>query len=383
MPSLQKENSNPNALISDTLIFPKKLRKLKKVANFYIHQIKDPRFQQGMENLRLLLERVPYVYISTHESPDADGLGSEIGLALGLESLGIPLKIVNPGKVPKQFGFINQNGELNHAHLTQKWEHIDESVLLLLDSNTFKRTGRIYREIQQRLPRLFIIDHHTADNKLLNNHLIYTPGSSTGELIFQVLKYLGCTITEHIAKALYAAILFDTGSFRYPNTSPLTHRIIANLLQFNINPREIYEKIFKNYQPNRIALIGRIIQDIRFELDGMLAIQEIKFKDISRSGASEEDTFEIVNIPLEFSGVSGSVLFREKEDGTYKVSLRSTGKIDVAAISGKFNGGGHKNAAGATLQDENKIGELIGCFKKEILKRHPIRKRKAGKDSKK
>lgn len=351
---------------------PKQVRKLKAINNSAAFQSYDPILQRGLENLHFFLENTPRIFLTTHEYPDADGLGSQLALYYGLKKLNIPVEITNCDASPEKYCFFDPENILIGLPNDYQWPDLSQSGMVLLDTNNFTRTKRIFRESFGQLQRLFIVDHHTCEDFFLTNNLIYTKSSSTGELVYYALAYLGVGLDEKIAGALYTAILSDTGSFRYPNTTKFTHQIAAHLLEYTINPREMYANIFQNFRPGRVTLMGPVLQSLKLWSDNRLAELFISQSEMKQYRVQTEDTDNIVNLPLQYDGIRGCLLFREEPDGRIKVSMRSHGLIDVAEIAHHFHGGGHRNAAGTKVDTQAEMKNIREMFIQAIMNEKKI-----------
>jgi phosphoesterase RecJ-like protein len=322
--------------------------------------------EAGFERFRSFVHEVKYIYLTTHEYPDADGLGSQIALYHALRKMDCQVAVANPDAMPTKYHFLDEEGTIQALPQDHQWPELEQTGILLLDTNNFPRTKHIYEQTRDKIKRLFIIDHHTCSDEVKQKNLIDTERSSTGELIFLLLHYLEVPLDDTMARALYTSILSDTGSFRYPNTKPITHWILAHLLRYNLDPHGMYANIFQNYRPGRVLLMGPVLERIRFSPDNQLAVIYIKKEEMAQFQVFAEDTDNIVNFPLEFQEVRGCLFFREEQDGLIKVSMRSQGNIDVAQIAHRFSGGGHKNAAGTKVQSQEEMDTLYQLFLQAI-----------------
>lgn len=348
----------------DNKIFPKKLRSIETARN--PEALVPTQMLRGLTILKNLLERINRIYLTTHEYPDPDGLGSEIGLYYILKQMGIEVFFANPEPSPEKYDFLDPENILNPIQEDFTWKELSTSLIILLDSNSFDRTGWLYRKMAAKIPRIFIIDHHTCSSELISKNLVYQEISSTGELIYNIGRYFNITLNDNIARAIYAAIVSDTGGFRYPSTSAKTHEIAADLIKKNVDSNEVYSRIFLNFRPGRVLLMSPALQSLKLKFNNRLAVIDIKKEDLKRFNVNAEDTDNIVNIPLQYEGIDVCLFFREEDDGQIKVSIRSNSDIDVASIARLFNGGGHKNAAGTKIKTKKEKKLLIDTIGKEF-----------------
>ena len=196
------------------------------------------------------------------------------------------------------------------------------------------------------------IDHHPDPEAFADLYIIDEQATSTGEIVFKLLKYLGGNaVTPPIAEALYAAIMTDTGSFRFPKTNPETHRIAAELLECGADPTSIYQKIFEEGPASKLKLLGRALDSLSILHHGAVATMTLRRKDFTETLTSEEDTDNMVNYAMSIGGVKVGLMFIELKEGV-KVSFRSKGMIPINKLAKEFGGNGHLNAAGARIYND-------------------------------
>jgi phosphoesterase RecJ-like protein len=174
--------------------------------------------------------------------------------------------------------------------------------------------------------------------------------SATGELIFQLAVANGWPLTQPAARALYVAILTDTGAFRFSNTRPAVLRTAAALLETGLDPEQIYLDVYANASEGRARLLAETLQTLVVEPERGLAWVTVPPGALERLGATADDLDGIVEVPRSISGIRMALLFREIAAGRVKVSLRSVGAVDVAAFSRPFGGGGHTKASGLSME---------------------------------
>jgi phosphoesterase RecJ-like protein len=193
------------------------------------------------------------------------------------------------------------------------------------------------------------IDHHQDPEDFVNHFFGGTNYSATGEIIFDFIEQTKIVeFDKRIAELLYAAIMTDTGSFRFERTSPKIHRIAARLLEYDVNPTEIYDKIYNQFLFGRVKLLGETLSTIQIDSTKQIAYMEITKADLERNLATEADIDGFVNYCLSIKDIKIGILFYELKDGI-KISFRSKGEIPVNKLAYEFNGGGHMNASGARL----------------------------------
>lgn len=290
------------------------------------------------------------VCLTTHVNPDGDGLGSEVGLLHLLRARGIECSITNPTATPNRFDFLFEG--LDGADRTQ--EAIKElrraDLIVVLDISDLGRLGMLAETVRTRGVPVACIDHHVSDGVLPDGPRYLDPtASATGELVYEVATANGWPITAPAAKALYVALLTDTGGFRFSNTRPRTLRIAADLLETGLDPEQIYLDVYANAPEGRPRLFGEVLQTLVVEPEYGMAWVTVPPGAIERHGVSSDDLDGVVEFPRSIEGVRLALLFREASQGRIKVSLRSVGGVDVAAFANRFGGGGHAKAAGLAL----------------------------------
>ncbi len=286
--------------------------------------------------------------ISGHINPEGDSLGSCLALALGLKKLGKNnICVLSRDPVPEILKF------LPHSKIvTQKPPKKEFDVFFMIDCNEPARTG--LNNI--RAKKTAVIDHHvlsakegkSAFHKSLAASIIDPGAAAAGVLIYKVLTALKVPIDNNIATNLYAAILVDTGGFRYSNASPESLMIASHLVQAGANPRNISKEIYESSPSNGIRLLGLSLSTLE-KKDGIAWISTTKAM-FKKTGTTSEDCEDFVDYPRKIKGIEVAVSFRQEKEKLYKISLRSKGKVDVQKIAKIFGGGGHAPAAGCAVK---------------------------------
>lgn len=288
-----------------------------------------------------LIENKQKFAITTHVRPDGDGVGSSLGLCWLLRSLGKSAEVVVRDDVPPAYG------TLPGAVDIRKLPKIDSEydAVFVIECSDVDRPGIIDLDRQFTVN----IDHHSTCEHFGTINWIDPTASAVGEMIYNLCKAIGGRITREIAECLYMALVTDTGSFHFPNTTERTLKVASELVRAGVKPAEISEAVYNNYPWSRIELMRRVLNTVQRDPSGRVAWmrQTLEMKQVS--GAIDGDNNGFVNMPLAARDVVGTVYMREVGAGQYRVSLRSKGDINVAKIAEKFGGGGHKNAAGLNV----------------------------------
>jgi bifunctional oligoribonuclease and PAP phosphatase NrnA len=290
------------------------------------------------------------VCLTTHVNPDGDGLGSEAGLAHLLRGQGIEAVVTNPTPTPPRFAFLFDD----LAGVDRSAEAVRElrraQAIVVLDIADLGRLGMLGDTVRARGVPVACVDHHVGAGVLPDGPRYLDAGAAaTGELVFEIAVANGWTLTREAARGLYVAILTDTGGFRFSNTRPRTLRVAAELLETGVDPEQIYLEVYARAPEGRPRLFAEALQTLVVEPEYGLAWVTVPPGAIERLGVSSDDLEGVVEFPRSIEGVRMALLFREVSQGRVKVSLRSVGKVDVAAFAKAFGGGGHTKAAGLAI----------------------------------
>ncbi|MEI6847456.1 MAG: bifunctional oligoribonuclease/PAP phosphatase NrnA [Chlorobiaceae bacterium] len=303
-----------------------------------------------------------HIVITTHENSDGDGLGSEVALALVLTSFGKEVSIVNPTDVPPNYQFLKQLYPINLFNARDE-DAIQAlslcDVLVLLDANLHDRMGSLWPHVSfsKELGSLKIvcIDHHLDPDDFTDVMACESYASSTGELIYDLIyafqERLDCELfTPDIAEALYTSVMTDTGSFRFPKTTPYVYRLAGDLVSKGADASKIYDRIYNSLTCNALKLLGAALSAIDILDNGSISWLFISQDMIKSTGSKLFDTDLIIRYLLSVPTVRIAVLLVEMQDGRTKASFRSRGNIYVNKLAKKYGGGGHMNAAGCLFQ---------------------------------
>lgn len=289
------------------------------------------------------------VALSTHMNADGDGCGSETALARLLIERGMQVRIVNPTPWPAMFEFLLGDGVVDmSASGASALAGVD--VLIVLDVSDVKRLGALTDTVRAMTAPKLVIDHHIATDEPAGSLVLAdTTACATGELVFDLACELGMQITEPVAKALYAAILTDTGGFRFSNTSPRCHAIAAHLLAAGVDAEEMYRQIYASVPVGRLQLLRDALDTLELDEQKGITWISVPAGALERYDLTSEDLDGIVEHARSISGTRLALFFRDLGHGKVKVSFRSTGDVDVNRFARNFGGGGHAKASGALI----------------------------------
>lgn len=302
--------------------------------------------------LRETLSRFTDFVLTTHVNPDADALGSEMALYHYLVQHGKHVRIINYSETPYYLHFLDTQSIAEKYNSKIHDDFIASSeCLIFLDLNIPNRTVKMETALMRSPAFKVCIDHHTNPSDSFNLIITDTCYSSTGELLYDFL-FEECSepITLQYANPLYAAIMTDTGSFRFDRTTPRVHRIAAMLLEAGVQPNIVYDHIYDQSKLSKIHLLAEALQSIQLYSEGSVAVITIPYDKLLHTQALETDTDGFVNYCMSVEGVKIGMLFLELLEG-FKVSFRSKGLIPVNQLAAEFGGGGHRNASGLRIRD--------------------------------
>ncbi len=302
-----------------------------------------------------LLSQAGGVAIFPHVSADGDAIGSSLALAMALKKAGKDVVVYMEENIPAVYRF------LPGTELTRFYDPSDEvmDINLALDTGDVDRLGN-RGEAFFNAPCTINIDHHVTNTKFaLLNH-VDEVSASTGEIVYTLLKKLKLNIDTDMATCLYTAVATDTGGFKYSNTTAETHRIASELVSTGIDIAELSQRIFDNTTYPKLKLTQKAIELLEFYENNRLAVVALSRADLLSMGASDEDCDGIVNIGRSVEGVEVSLLVKEKNAEEVRVNLRSKNYVDVSEVAAAFGGGGHKRAAGCTVNGTlQQVRELL------------------------
>ncbi len=323
--------------------------------------------QNRWEPVNRFLQNKKNILITTHLNPDGDALGSEIALAHYLQQIGISFRIINADPTPSCFGFLDaQNwiAQFDSAQHSELFAAFDGGIIL--DVSDFERLGDMQDIVKTAAFPIACIDHHLAAAQVSAVQVVDEQCSSTGELIYDLLAVNNADFTREIVDALYTCILTDTGSFRYSNTTPQTHKIAADLLDRGARFQFIFSRLYESDSKSRLWLKGRLLADMHFEYHDKFAWFVLSQDLLKETGANIWEAEGFSELPRTVESVEISIMFTEAEDGSAKASFRSKGNIPVNTLAEQFGGGGHKFAAGAALPMT--LEQAIPVLKKATIK---------------
>jgi phosphoesterase RecJ-like protein len=291
------------------------------------------------------------VALTTHVNADGDGTGSEVALWHLLVARGVRAVITNPTPFPDRYRFLLSGVE--QADKTREAvKHLERAdAVVVMDISDVSRLGHLGPLVAALDVPVACLDHHASDGSLPEGPRLADPAAcATGELVYDLARTADWKISPEAARAMYVAVLTDTGGFRFSNTSPRALQIAAHLLEHGVNPEDIYTSVYASSSEGRIRLTGEVLETLVVEHDRGLAWITVPPGALERHGMDPDDLEGMAEFPRSISGMRLALLFRLLANGRVKVSFRSVGDVDVARLAAQFGGGGHRKAAGASLE---------------------------------
>lgn len=314
-------------------------------------RIHDGLMSINWEPLRPILAAHQRFVISSHVRPDADAIGSEIGLARMLQALGKNVQIINHSPTPPNLLFLDPDHEVKQLGVTATAADIAASeVHFIVDTSSWIQLNDVGKAMRHSPAMRIVIDHHVSADNLGATEFKDTQCEATGSLIFDLTQFLGIDLPADAATALFTAIATDTGWFRFSAVTSQTMRRISQLMDYGASPSSIYRELYEQVSLARMHLVGRALSRMVLDCEGELAYVSLPWSDFQETTAISSDTEDLVNECLKITGTKGAFIAIEMQSRQVKVSFRSrTEGLDVAKIAEQFGGGGHRQAAGATM----------------------------------
>lgn len=303
------------------------------------------------------------ICIASHINPDGDSIGSSLAMGLALKKLkSYNIKIAYIDSIPEQFKFLPGLELLQKIDINEKFD-----LLMVLDCGDLDRLGA-YKFLVEKADYIVNIDHHISNSKFGKINVVEETASATGELIYNILEAMNVEIDKEIATCLYVAISTDTGSFKYDNTTPTTHKIAAKLLEKDIDLKKVTTEVYQSRSLKKTKLFIKSISTMELYCDNKVAIAEVTQEMLKKIDATLEDIDGIIEFIRDIDTVEVACILKEIGEKEIRVGLRSKKYVDVAKIAQKFNGGGHIRASGCTINDSlnNTKHNLLNEIKKNI-----------------
>jgi bifunctional oligoribonuclease and PAP phosphatase NrnA len=299
-----------------------------------------------------VLRRGEKFLVTSHSRPDGDAVGSMLAMGMLLEQIGKRADLVTADRIPQVYRRL-PGADTIHSAMRVHGPY-DAAILLECDG--------LERAKLRGLEEFFLInlDHHVSGREFARINWIDSEAASVGEMVFRLLKAAGGKLTPEIATCLYTTVLTDTGGFCYGATRPETFALAHELAVAGASPIRIAQEIYFTTTAAKMLLLGAALSNLKRQ--GRLAWLWVTHQDMVRCCAAEEDCEGIVNYAVSISGVEAAVFLRELPERRIRLSLRSKGHVNVAAVAEQLGGGGHENASGCTVEGPlpRALDEILG-----------------------
>lgn len=296
--------------------------------------------------------------VCSHSRPDGDAVGSILAMGMLLKQMGKRADLVTADRIPSIYDKLPTADSIRTAMRV----HGPYDAAILLECDGLERTRL------RGLEHFFVIniDHHATGRAFGDLNWIDRSAASVGELVYRLVKAAGYTVSPEMAACLYATVLTDTGGFCYGTTNAETFDLARELVQAGANPLQIAQDVYFSLAMSKLLLLGAALSNLKRE--GRLAWLWVSHDDMLRSCAAEEDCEGIVNYAVSIGGVEAAAFLRELPEQRIRLSLRSKGRVNVAAIAERLGGGGHENAAGCTLEGplDRALEEILGHLRPSV-----------------
>ena len=315
--------------------------------------------EQVLEELRAARK----LFLTTHENPDGDALGSLRAMQLLMEELGkdsVMYMSADEFPLPHEYRRMRFDDVLHEPP-----EDLDERLVVFLDCGNMDRMPVEFLKADG--VRIVNIDHHHDNTRFGDVNLVVAEASCTAQIVYSLTREFGVELDKPLAEALYIGLVTDTGKFMFENTTPAAHEMAADLIAAGVHPAEIHQQLYEGLPFSRIQLLARALASVQRYDGGALTLTHLTRDDFAHSDADESDSEGIVDHMRQVEGTLVACLIRDLlgDEGRRKVSLRATdGRVDVSRIARGFGGGGHRQAAG--FSTDIQLPDLIARLRREV-----------------
>ncbi|ADL13100.1 DHH family phosphoesterase [Acetohalobium arabaticum] len=295
------------------------------------------------------LEKYDSFLLTTHVNPDGDAVGSLLGLKYILQSYADEIDLVVEDSVPEYLSFLSGTEDIYLSdELANTERKTDYDLVFVVDCGDLERIGKVADLIPEG-NKIINIDHHDDNQEYGSYNYVDSTVSSAGELVYDLAVELGANFKKDFGMAIAAAIITDTGNFKFSNTTPKAHRIIADMLELGIDTKRIIKEVYQRESYGGLKLKGKVLSDLKLAGDRNIAWASVSQQDLDLFEVDWEDTEGLVNSIRGVKGVEVGVLFKEVAEEKIRVSFRSNEYFAVNEFAHQFEGGGHPRAAGCTV----------------------------------
>jgi len=295
------------------------------------------------------LAKAQSLLLITHARPDGDGLGSMAALCRAAQAAGKSVFMLIPDELPASYAYLFP---MDRPASLSRFDTLaaKADTMVILDTSAAAQLDGLGEKLAARRDDVVVIDHHATSEDIAATQWVDTTAAATAILVGELLAELGWAVDRPTADALAVAVLTDTGWLRFSNTDSRCLRAMADLVAKGVRPAVLYQRIYQNDRPERLALQARVLGSLELHAEGRVAAMAVRLEDFAATGARGEETENLINEALRIATVEVALLFTQNAEGT-RVSLRSRQVVDVANVAEGFGGGGHPRAAGLRLDE--------------------------------
>ncbi len=304
------------------------------------------------------LKKAEHIAIFTHLNPDGDALGSSFAVKYTLESIGKKATIYLEKPMPEKFNFLGTDYEIADENTVSSAD-----CAIVLDCGEYSRLGHT-AETCKKISDLVCVDHHKTGDAFGKLYYNEADSAATAQIVYKLVNLITKNVPKMAYEAIYTGMSTDTGHFKFSNVSPETFRIAAKVLESGIDHRKITTIIYDTVKREKMMFLGAATERVQFFCDGKVALLDCPGDFLADFGLTYDDVDELPNIPLNLEGVLASVLVKDRDENSKRVSFRTKDAIDVSEVAQSFGGGGHKSAAACVISGniEEKIDEIISVI---------------------
>ncbi|RKN86476.1 DHH family phosphoesterase [Paenibacillus ginsengarvi] len=321
-------------------------------------------YPEQLAAARAFIEANDDFLVVAHVNPDGDAASSTVAVGWLLHQLGKRYAMINEGNMPDKFAYLWGFDRL--ASMDEETPDRRFPNVICVDCGDETRVGRV-KQLFADEAAVLNIDHHASNDYFGDVQLIRADAAATVELLYELAHEMKLPIQLELATAIYSGLLTDTGGFRFSNTSPRVMRIASEMLEAGVNGHQLAERLLEKITFSHISVLKLALGTLSFACDRKISWMTVSSEMMKTTEADREDMDGLIMYPRNIEGVEVGLLFKQTDEGTVKVSFRSNGNVDVAAIAKSFGGGGHVRASGCTLSGElddivKRVVEEVGQF---------------------
>ncbi len=322
-------------------------------------------YEQALLDAKAFIEEHDNFLVVSHVQPDGDAVSSTVVVGWLLSCLGKQFTLVNEGPIPKRMNYLTLSDRI--INLLEDGGERQYEHVICVDCADFKRVGLVKNWMSENAA-LLNIDHHPTNDRYGLVNVVKDDAAATAEVLYDWINLFDVEWTCEAAEAIYTGLLTDTGGFRYSSTSPKVMEISSRLLELGVNGPELAETLLEEVTLPQVKVLALALSTLELEAAGRIAHVYVTPEHMIQTGAENEDLEGIVNYPRNIQGVEVGIFFKVIDDNAVKASLRSAGRIDVAAVAQHFGGGGHIKAAGCRLEGSlEQVKQQVVSYIKELL----------------